>query len=505
MNLTLPRSARLAAAALAFSGLPAWSFIIGPQPDPDAIFVEEYLHDLGDGRSHYFLVADPGEKRFIEAGGAGPGWRATGHRFGAFRAGSNRAPGKVCRFYAPGPVTHFFTASIAECDALRTHDLGWNYEGIAFGIPVPSADGACARGQSPIYRVFNGRPQFNDSNHRYVAGPGARDDMVAQGWVDEGAVFCATSADYLAAKSFTVAAGKIRPVADCENEDLGGGGCIALNGIAGGMNNRIGPYLPPFYVTLNPQWSSRFSGLTGYFFDLFTAQQPDDTGAVATHSFVQRGFDEYPVTHWGFHVSGLDRTSGALGSIEPMYQFWTRAPGAGAADARVFPWRLARENYLDLRFSLTVGAILRADPASHAYGAPLIEFRDTKSGAPIDVTVLTYATFPPGDFVGAKDPVTGAVYVSTTFGDRMTFGQRLGGNFIACGGASSCATVSSYWLRLTKADFAHIVDMARASNPALSADVNDYLLVKTLFRNGIVNDAELGAQLSDMSLAVFGY
>ena len=111
MSLTLPRIARLAAAALAFAALPASSFIIGPQPDPDAIIVEEYLHDLGDGRSHYFLAADTGEKRFIEAGGAGPGWRATGHRFGAFRAGSNRAPGKVCRFYAPGPVTHFFTAS----------------------------------------------------------------------------------------------------------------------------------------------------------------------------------------------------------------------------------------------------------------------------------------------------------------------------------------------------------------------------------------------------------
>ena len=504
MTMTLSHIGKIAITALAFAALPSWSFFVSPPYDPTAIIVEEYLHDLGDGRAHYFLVADPGEKASIQAGNAGPGWTLTGHRFGAYAAGSSLR-GHVCRFYAPGPVSHFFTASQAECEALRTHGLGWNYEGIAFDVDLPAAGGACARLQSPIYRLFNGRPQFNDTNHRYVADPVARDDMVAQGWINEGAVFCATSADFIPVKSFTVAAGKIRPAADCENEDLGGGGCIALNGIAGGMVNRIGPYLPPFYVTFNPQWSNRFSDLTGFFYDLFTAQQPDDTDAVAKHSFVQRGSDENPVTRWGFHVSGVDRTSGALGSIEPLYQFSTRAPGAGAADARVFPWRLARENYIDLSFGLTVATLRRGDSASHAYGAPLIEFRDTKSGVPIDVTVLTYATFPAGDFVGAKDPVTGAVFVSTTFGGQMTFGRSLSGNFIACDVVGSCAGTSSYLLRITKADFAHIVDMARASSPALSADVNDYLLVKTLFRNGILNDADLGVQLYNMSLKVFGF
>jgi hypothetical protein len=504
MNLNLSRISRIAAAALALAGLPAWSFLI-PGPDPARITVEEYMHDLGDGRGHFFLLSDAGEKQFIDSGQAGPGWRATGHRFGAYVAGSGRAAGKVCRFYAPGPVTHFYTASVAECEALRTHDLGWNYEGIRFEIDVPSG-GACAVGLAPIHRLFNARPQFNDSNHRYVADDAIRASLVASGWVDEGLVFCATSAEFVPAKRFDAAAGAIRPVADCENEDLGGGGCIALNGIAGGMENRIGPYLPDLYIHPNPQWSDRFGALTGYTFDLFTAQPPGDTDAVAAHSFVQRGFDAHPVLGWGFHVAGVDRIAGALGSIEPMFQFWTRPPGAGAADVRVFPWRTTRENALDLTFGLGISTVRRADSASHGYGAPMIVFRDVKSGGTVGVSMLTYATFPPGDFVGAMDPATGLVIVSTTFGARATFGKSVSGEFIACDGTNPCTLPQSrYTFRLTRDDFARIVAMARAPNPALSTDVNDYLLVNVRFRNGIVNDAEVGVIMSSFSLLVFGY
>ena len=505
MSWNLCRLGRVACAALAFAGLPAWSFPFGPPYDPAPIIVEEYLHDLGDGRAHYFLVSDAVEKQFIDAGHAGPGWRATGHRFGAFAAGSGRAAGKVCRFYAPGPVTHFYTANPLECDALRTQNLGWSYEGVRFEIDVPSG-GACAAGRATVYRLYNARPQFNDSNHRYVTDAALRAGMLAQGWVDEGAVFCATSASLVAAKSFDVAAGAIRPVAECENEDLGGGGCIALNNIVGPMPNRIGPYLPPFYVVKNPQWSDRFFHITGYYFDLFTAQAPDDSVTVAAHSFVQRGFDSYPVKTWGFHVSSADRIAGALASIEPMYQFWTRPPGAGAADARVFPWRTARENAIELSFGLGIATVRRADSASHAYGAPLIEFRDVRGGGVIDVTMLTYATFPAGDFVGAMDPVTGNVIVSTTFGAQTTFGTRVSGDFVACDGASSCTLSSSlYKFRITQADFAQIVSMARASNPALSTDVKDYLLVNVRFRNGILNGAELGVSMSGMKLDVYGF
>jgi hypothetical protein len=35
---------------------------------------------------------------------------------------------------------------------------------VAFSIPVPDAGGACGAGLVPVYRVYNNRWMFNDSN-----------------------------------------------------------------------------------------------------------------------------------------------------------------------------------------------------------------------------------------------------------------------------------------------------------------------------------------------------
>ena len=64
---------------------------------------------------NYFITADPAEAKAIDNGAAGPGWKRTGDTFGA---GGNTA---VCRFYGsqtPGPNSHFYTVSAAECAAL---------------------------------------------------------------------------------------------------------------------------------------------------------------------------------------------------------------------------------------------------------------------------------------------------------------------------------------------------------------------------------------------------
>ncbi len=488
-----------------FAALPAWSFFFGPPFDPAAITVEEYVQDLEGHTGHYMLVSEGAEKQFIENGSAGPGWHATGHRFGAFVAGSGRGA-DVCRFFAPGPVTRFYTANAAECDALRTHDLGWTFEGVRFQIDLPSREGTCTASRTQVNRLYNDRAQFNDTNHRYVSDPALRAAMVAQGWIDEGAAFCATSASFVAGKSFDIVSDKIRSVADCENEDLGGGGCLAMNGLAASFPTRI--KAPIYGSTIEPFWSRSFSDITGYLFDVYTGQPPADTQAVAFHSFVQHGMAIFPASSkWGFHLNGVDRVGGSLASMEPMFQLSTRPPPPGGLEARVFPWRAERESYLDLAFDLRIQTILRPDASSHAYGAPMIEFRDVRGGGAIDVTMLTYATFPPGDFVGVMDPATGNVYVSTTFGANPSFGSRISGDFIACDGitSTSCAMANTYGFRITRADFAHVVAMARGADPALSADVNDYLLVNARFRNGVVNVGRLGVQLSNFKLDLYGY
>ncbi len=46
------------------------------------------------------------------------------------------------------------------------------------------ASGACAPGTVPVYRVWDRRV---DTNHRYMTDRSLRDQMVALGWVKEGA------------------------------------------------------------------------------------------------------------------------------------------------------------------------------------------------------------------------------------------------------------------------------------------------------------------------------
>ena len=138
---------------------------------------------------HYFRTSEAAEARAIDAGAAGPGWVRTGLDFPAFVAGSG--PGSdVCRFYNPVANTHFFTADPAECEQVKAPDSGWRYEGLAFRIQLPVA-GQCPAGSLPVYRAYNNRFQFNDSNHRFTVRRGAYDELVAQGWADEGVVMCA--------------------------------------------------------------------------------------------------------------------------------------------------------------------------------------------------------------------------------------------------------------------------------------------------------------------------
>ncbi|MBK8323177.1 MAG: DUF1800 domain-containing protein [Betaproteobacteria bacterium] len=156
----------------------------------------EYYHP---GLRHYFVTASEGEMAFVESGGAGAGWVATGGRFGVYRSASD-APGlaPVCRFYGTpgiGPNSHFYTANADECAFVKTLP-GWSYEGIAFHVPVPGA-GSCADGSTPVWRTYNKGAARNDSNHRFTVDPTVQARMVAGGHADEGMVMCAplSSAD----------------------------------------------------------------------------------------------------------------------------------------------------------------------------------------------------------------------------------------------------------------------------------------------------------------------
>jgi len=156
-----------------------------PMPPPARITVTEYFNT---GLGHYFLSSTAADNAFIDGGLAGPGWQRTGETFRTIEPGYCYGSRPVFRFYTPIANTHVFTMDTRECAAIR-HGGGWHYEGQSFGATAPLA-GACPANTTPLYRLYNNRWMFNDNNHRYATRAAVRQQMVAQGWMDEGIAMC---------------------------------------------------------------------------------------------------------------------------------------------------------------------------------------------------------------------------------------------------------------------------------------------------------------------------
>ena len=146
----------------------------------------EYYHQEFE---HYFVTANPQEIALLD-GGVFKGWWRTGQRY---RVDDSPAPDlvPVCRFFTAeyaGKASHFYTASAAECEHVKTMP-DWTYEGVAFHVRLPDADGKCAVGTAEINRLFN-NGQGGAPNHAYTSDPAKRDLLVKFGWVSEEVAFC---------------------------------------------------------------------------------------------------------------------------------------------------------------------------------------------------------------------------------------------------------------------------------------------------------------------------
>jgi len=161
--------------------------------------VVEYYSDKLD---HYLVTAWTDEIAALDAGTA---FKRTGERFKAWLHASD-APAyavPVCRFYASGPNSHFYTADPGECNYLKSLQQkqaadasakgqpfpGWQFEAIAFYAIAPE-NGSCPANSRPVWRAYNDRAAENDSNHRFTVTDVVRRAMQV-GWADEGLAFCA--------------------------------------------------------------------------------------------------------------------------------------------------------------------------------------------------------------------------------------------------------------------------------------------------------------------------
>lgn len=157
-----------------------------------------------ESTDHYFMSAGAEEIAILDRPGSG--WKRTGHEFYAYLRAADAPAGlkPVCRFFAAGPNSHFYTADAGECQLLKNLESsgraqaaksgaafgGWAFENIAFYVDAP-VNGQCANGSRPVYRAYNKRADKNDSNHRFSADQRVYGAM-AFTWAPEGTVFCAT-------------------------------------------------------------------------------------------------------------------------------------------------------------------------------------------------------------------------------------------------------------------------------------------------------------------------
>lgn len=141
------------------------------------------------GLDHYFVTAAPGEIAQLDAGPL-PGWQRTNLSFKVFDPAAKVAGvSPVCRFYGKpeaGLNSHFYSASPAECAAVRTRfGDSWLAEtDNAFGVWLPDPQsGQCPAMSTPVYRSWNTR---SDSNHRLTTDPVVHRSMIARGYMAEG-------------------------------------------------------------------------------------------------------------------------------------------------------------------------------------------------------------------------------------------------------------------------------------------------------------------------------
>ena len=453
------------------------------------------------GLDRYFLTADPGEMAYVETGGAGRGWVRTGYQFETAGpcSGAQCSAKPVCRFYGTPPRgsgSHFYTADRDECDFVREHDSNWTFEGIVFDAYVADpASGLCPSGLHPVYRVYNNgfAVGANRSNHRYSWDPAAQRRMLARGWRDEGAVFCATAVRDEPLRSFELHADgdRVRSGPACVVDIEALRSCIGSNNIPG-PRNVFGPFIA------SSSLSDAFAARTGLASGTVYAVGGPSIGDAASDAFVQLADDRT----FGIHVSTKSRGSAELSNVNPIFQFERFPPRAGEEDDRLMPWsgQYDTEVEVALAFDLRLKR-LGTTPGSHAYGHPTLDVFD-RAGRHFYFVVMTYGTVPLGDNI-LRDGPNGNVIVAATFGPSA-YGRSVGVQAMPTAAAfdspSAEGTGGRFELRFGRADFRRILAAARTLEPTLSPEPADYTFDDYHFNNEIAGEGEIGLTLGSMGL-----
>jgi len=160
------------------------------------VYIDPTIEYYNRSLDHYFITSSQPDIDALDSGRT-PGWERTGESFpawisildscGGMGAASPPTLKPVCRIYIPPSDgdSHFFSASVAECDdSMAQHPEFFLETSKAFYASIPNTQtGECLYDQTPVYRLWNARI---DSNHRYTTSTAIRDLMRGRGYIAEG-------------------------------------------------------------------------------------------------------------------------------------------------------------------------------------------------------------------------------------------------------------------------------------------------------------------------------
>ena len=226
------------------------------------------------------------------------------------------------------------------------------------------------------------------------------------------------------------------------------------------------------------------SELAGYPYRVLYTSQPGDRPSVVvarTHiltnepSFDPRGRTPGSVH---FHLNGADRLEAGRGVV--VVEKNVPAP--------VSPWARYPDARVEANFMLSVTRLERSFPGDDARGSAIMEFEDRTSRDGVSISIAIVGLAPSIDPPRRRGRT---VIIGSAFAEQPKIGTATAGRFIAC--APHCAPYGLgnnwYGFDIDRDAFIAALAIARAVNPALSADPADYALTKFGFESAVEGEA----------------
>ncbi len=159
------------------------------QVTPATVTVVEYYHAPFD---HYFITSKADEISILDSKVAPfQDWSRTGLTFkGYANIGAPAGSVGICRFFNDSAAfapksSHFYAPHGLGCEDTIASFPDWKLENDKlFNAMVPDANGNCAAGTIPVYRLYN-NGQGGAPNHRFVTSKTVQQSMLAKGYVAE--------------------------------------------------------------------------------------------------------------------------------------------------------------------------------------------------------------------------------------------------------------------------------------------------------------------------------